>query len=267
MEFRESDIEDKDKFGIYLIRNLSCDKVYVGQTCEAFQRRFWHHRWKLRNGTHDNYYLQKDWDKYGEASFSFEIIEILSDQDCLDESETYWIAYYRKIGVPYNISNGGGGRRGCPMSESAKLKVGVKNRIHMIGKRHSEETKKKMSESRKGKKYCWEGKTNFSDEVIYQIKQLLIAGKKPSIAAKECGVSYELVNSIYSWNNYSHVFVVGWEGFYKNRKKNTRLNPTPEEIQCIRLLYNNGQLIPEIAKQLNRSTKFVKKHLSLNFTL
>ena len=46
---------------------------------------------------------------------------------------------------------GGSGRRGFQMSEHAKKIIGDKNRQNMLGKKHSEETKRKMSEIRRGK--------------------------------------------------------------------------------------------------------------------
>ena len=48
----------KNDIGVYKITNLLNGKVYVGQTKEKFQRRFWLHRWQLRKGKHDNKHLQ-----------------------------------------------------------------------------------------------------------------------------------------------------------------------------------------------------------------
>ena len=38
----------KKEIGIYKIVNLANGKVYIGQTGQNFQRRYWHHQWKLR---------------------------------------------------------------------------------------------------------------------------------------------------------------------------------------------------------------------------
>lgn len=45
--------------GIYQIRNIVNEKVYIGQTKQPFYKRFLHHVWKLRNGTHDNFTQKK----------------------------------------------------------------------------------------------------------------------------------------------------------------------------------------------------------------
>ena len=38
----------KNEIGIYKISNLVSGRVYVGQTKERFQRRYWLHQWGLR---------------------------------------------------------------------------------------------------------------------------------------------------------------------------------------------------------------------------
>lgn len=57
MEFIDKDIY-KDQSGIYQIRNLINDKIYIGQTTMRFVKRYWHHQWKLTENTHDNKHLQ-----------------------------------------------------------------------------------------------------------------------------------------------------------------------------------------------------------------
>ena len=73
----------KDNYGIYGIRNVINDKIYVGQTGESFLRRYWHHRWKLKNNSHDNQYLQNAWNKYGEDSFEYVVLEVVNDKKIL----------------------------------------------------------------------------------------------------------------------------------------------------------------------------------------
>lgn len=105
MEFLEEQ-KYKNEIGIYKIVNLANDKVYVGQTKEKFQKRFWLHRWKLRNGIHDNIHLQRAWNKYKENNFVFEVIEILPKEE-IDEREKFWINFYRNKDGCYSIQNGG----------------------------------------------------------------------------------------------------------------------------------------------------------------
>lgn len=97
--------------GIYKIENLVNGKVYIGQSININQR--WSkHKADLRHNNHDNVHLQNSWNKYGEDSFSFEVIENCSEQE-LNDKEIYWIneynSYEREFG--YNLTLGGAGTK------------------------------------------------------------------------------------------------------------------------------------------------------------
>lgn len=79
----------KDKCGIYQIRNLVDNKIYIGSSKSLYQR-LHRHLNNLRKNKHDNQHLQNAFNKYGESSFIFEIVEFcnLSEQY---EVEQYWI--------------------------------------------------------------------------------------------------------------------------------------------------------------------------------
>lgn len=62
------------KTAVYVITNLVSNKVYVGSSVNA-KRRLKEHRNRLNRKQHGNEYLQRAWDKYGPASFKFEIVE------------------------------------------------------------------------------------------------------------------------------------------------------------------------------------------------
>ena len=61
---------------IYEIHNTITKQIYVGQTSQG-RRRWNEHKYQLRNGVHRNPQLQKDWDKWGEDAFRFNIVEKL----------------------------------------------------------------------------------------------------------------------------------------------------------------------------------------------
>ena len=79
----------KGKCGIYQIRNLVDNKIYIGSSKSLYQR-LRRHLNNLRKNKHDNQHLQNAFNKYGESSFIFEIVEFcnLSEQY---EVEQYWI--------------------------------------------------------------------------------------------------------------------------------------------------------------------------------
>ena len=133
--------------GVYCIENTDTHKKYIGQS-KNIQKRWTEHKWSLNNNVHDNDYLQKAWNKYGEDSFTFSILEECNIQQ-LDAREIYYIQYFktheRKNG--YNL-RGGGGRVGDMAPEVIEKLSGKNN--PMFGKHHTEETKKKLSDMRKG---------------------------------------------------------------------------------------------------------------------
>lgn len=67
------------------------------------------------------------------------------------------IANYKKLGISYNITDGGEGVSGIkhpPMSEERRAQMSAFMREHhpMKGKHHTEEAKRKISEAGKGRK-------------------------------------------------------------------------------------------------------------------
>ena len=116
--------------GIYIITNTESQKCYIGSTVNV-KKRWGCHRCGLRNNTHGNSHLQHAWNKYGEASFEFGVLEYFGNSKKLYLTEQFWIDVYREEGKDlYNIALA----TNCPMS----------------GRKHSEETKLKMSASQKG---------------------------------------------------------------------------------------------------------------------
>jgi group I intron endonuclease len=75
--------------GIYQIRCLPTEKIYVGSAVD-FQQRWHQHRLSLRNGRHRNRHLQSAWNKYGEENFVMEILEYASPAELL-QMEQKWI--------------------------------------------------------------------------------------------------------------------------------------------------------------------------------
>lgn len=111
--------------GIYCIKNIESNKIYIGQTIRPFNLRFNEHKSRLRTNKHKNKHLQSAWNKYGKENFEFHQIE-----ECLveiiDLREKYWIEHFKQIQEVYNL--------GCD----------VKN--PMRGRKHSKETIQKMKE-------------------------------------------------------------------------------------------------------------------------
>lgn len=231
---------DKDiyahKTGIYQIRNTKNGKCYIGQTYYSFDRRFYLHQWKLREGTHDNTYLQNDFNAYGEDNFCFEVIvELPADSKDYNTLEQTYIKERRKTDCCYNIQDGGKSFRGCVYTPEMRKHVGELNRERLMGTKLPETTKENMSKSQKlrYKKLTSEhrsksGKPLCDDETIKLIKQMIMQGISPMQVSKDLNVNYKFINGIYSCNTYSNVYVEGWEEFNKTRprKKRGKYNKT-----------------------------------------
>lgn len=98
-KFSEITSAERTGAGIYCIRCNCGDKKYVGQTKHrnGFFGRFQDHRELLRAGIHDNIYLQRSYNKHGEESFYFEILEICDKNDNLFAKEKFWIEKLRSM--------------------------------------------------------------------------------------------------------------------------------------------------------------------------
>jgi hypothetical protein len=66
--------------GIYQIRNLVNGRILIG--CHKnLNGKLNSHRFQLNNGSHINSELQKEYNQYGEANFTFETLDKLEPKD------------------------------------------------------------------------------------------------------------------------------------------------------------------------------------------
>lgn len=92
---------------IYQIKNKINGNLYIGQTVNFLARKE-KHLSCLRRQVHDNPYLQKAYNKYGEEAFEFSILyEEECTQERLNELEEQFIAKYDTYENGYNCNRGG----------------------------------------------------------------------------------------------------------------------------------------------------------------
>lgn len=120
---------------IYKITNIINNKFYIGSTIRAKHIRKYEHMSSLRLNNHPNNYLQRSFNKYGEENIKFSIIEELKFPT------NYSVEYINE----YVLS------REFYYVESLNPEYNIKRSIERgkTGYRHSEETRKKISESNK----------------------------------------------------------------------------------------------------------------------
>jgi group I intron endonuclease len=211
---------------VYVIKNLLSGKVYVGCTNDVQQRKRAHVS-DLNRKKHGSYRLQKDWDKQVKEDFEMITVEcdIKTESEALNR-EQFWMDYYKSYeeGSGYNISPTAG---------------------TTLGRRHREESRRKMSESHSGKKLSVDhrrkqstalkgyvkskehqdkiteatrertadtyprgeriGNAKLTENDVRNIKKLLSTVEPCSAIAKKFHVSYSAIYSIKTEKSWTHV--------------------------------------------------------------
>jgi group I intron endonuclease len=182
---------------IYKATNLINGKVYIGQTTNSLEQRAKQHFLKKDDGT----YFHNALKKYGQDGFKWEVIDQANDEHELIDKEIYWIAYYESFidkNKGYNSTSGGEVSKS--LSNDVRLKISKANKGKIIteeqreklrqaftgryvsnetrekqslsamgskngmyGKKHSEETKRKIGEASLGHKLTQEAKNKISE--------------------------------------------------------------------------------------------------------
>jgi hypothetical protein len=73
-------LETKTRAGVYAIRNQITGRALVAGSTNV-QGTLNRHRFELRFGQHRNAELAQDWAKHGEASFIFEVLDIVKPSE------------------------------------------------------------------------------------------------------------------------------------------------------------------------------------------
>lgn len=143
---------------IYRITNMANGKFYIG-SAESFARREWQHKYALRRNEHKNPRLQASWNKHGEEMFVFEVIEEVPEgRNAFDIENTY---LHKFVGQDdcYNVNTDAVGMRtGIPHTEQSKAKVSASRKGKAAGAEHyrygqtvSDEVRQKIGDTQRGK--------------------------------------------------------------------------------------------------------------------
>lgn len=139
---------------IYKAQNKINGKIYIGKTIVSLEMRIGQHRRSANRNSSTAFHCAIK--KYGIDKFIFECLDSCDDKDKLNELEKYYIlSLNSKAPIGYNLTDGGDGNsignpspmKGRKHSEETKLLIREKRKLQIC----SDETRKKMSESRKGK--------------------------------------------------------------------------------------------------------------------
>jgi len=88
------------RMGVYAITHTATGHRYIGSS-KNITTRFGLHRSGLRNGKSRHTYLQAAWTEYGEAAFTFDVLELVTDAVDLPAVEQKWLD-----ALPHTLNRG-----------------------------------------------------------------------------------------------------------------------------------------------------------------
>jgi len=234
---------------IYKIKNKINNKIYIGQTIRSLIERIEDYKNGLGND-----YLNNSFKKYGFENFEFSIIDTAETIDELNQKEIYYIKLFNSTNKEIGYNQHSGGRNAIPNEETLKKmsishkgkkqnKEWVEKRIpkagseeakkhgrpkteeqkkylseispkYWQGKHRSEDTKRKVSETKKKNGISENFKKNICKKVyiknletneINDFDSTRIAGEKlklhQSTVSERCKYNMTVKGILYTYNN------------------------------------------------------------------
>lgn len=202
----------KEKSGTYTISNIITGSTYSGSS-KNLSKRYWNHLLKLEKGTHPNKKLQANINKYGIRNFIFEV-EKFCPEILMKKNEQVLIDIFDTYRHGMNLSPSATNTLGVKMSDKAKRNISIgrtgkmKGEDHpnfgkgglpgilngMYGKKHSEETRSKISKATKGinleQKIGKERADKFKEETSKRFKGCIVSKKTIEKRQKTCIEKY-----------------------------------------------------------------------------
>lgn len=214
-------------------------KIYIGQTIRFISDRWNQHLYEARKRTDkEKMAISRAIHKHGPDNFTISILCMANNQEELNNREIACIRLFKSIQNGYNIHEGGRNQRlsketkekisksnkgkkrtqeyaesvrkrltGGKLSESTKIKISLAHsdgKSYWIGKKHSTETKEKMSKSGKNKirskEHCLRlslaNKGKIATEETKNKLKIKRVGRKPSsrkIVCLQNGITYDSI--------------------------------------------------------------------------
>lgn len=238
-------------YKIYLITNNENKKQYVGITKFSIEERFLQH-------TRRGFILTEAIKKYGKDNFYIDLIDEVESAERAYELEQYYIKEYNtKVPNGYNLTDGGDGLYGVIIDdEDRKRRSKVMKKLHkekrtgMHGKKHSEDTRKKMSISGKNIPKPWLSGRVLSEESKQKIREKHLGKSLSEETKKKISENHHDVNGennpMYG-KKHSPETIEKLREKAKNRPKRVWINNGIEEKlmnidESIPMGYNKGRV-------------------------
>lgn len=190
--------ENRNKCGVYLIKNNENGNIYVGSSINITSRFYMYYSlFHITNRT--NSLICRALLKYGYSKFSLEILEYC-DPKVLIETEQYYIDLVKP---EYNMLKLAGSSRGHKLSESTKIKISEAK----LGIKHKAETLIKIRKHLAKLNFNKGFKVEVTDQIT---KEIVIYDSIPK-AAQSLGCSPQTVS------NYDKRICQGINSLYKEK--------------------------------------------------
>lgn len=236
----------KKKAFIYRITNTKNQLQYVGATTLYPPIKRWQKHLAVARSpktyatNHTFQKLHQAIREDGPENFLFEVLEEVSPQSKRFAREKHWVKEVGSFGQ-YNSTLGGKGTPGTPVSEATKQRIRELNRERMLGpdnpmlgKTQSEETKRKIAETRRKtreRKARAKGKNN------------------PFYGQKHSETSKVLMKEAWEEREYKKEWVLA------------RTKLSKEDVLAIREAYKSGTRVKELAEKYDLSISGIYKIL------
>lgn len=218
--------------GIYKITCTANKRFYIGSSSNLSARKG-HHWSALKRNQHHNPHIQRAWNKYGEQSFTFEVLELVLPMS-LEAREQYWLNKLKPFGRKgFNIALD---TVAFHLGRKASPEAIEKNRQARLGKKLSPEHRESIRQAHLGKQH--------SPEHVENHRQATL-GKKRTPEMIEAMRQRQLGKP--SWNKGEKLTLEHRE---KLRQAHLGYKHTPEACENMRQAKLGKKLSPEtIAKR------------------
>lgn len=203
--------------GIYQITNINNGRCYVGSAVNV-SKRWREHLRQLEQGVHHSKFMQRCWNKHGGECFVFRVIVACRTEDLI----WYEQRAIDALKPDYNSAPMAGSQLGYKHSHETRKRMSAsraKDFSPFTGKQHTEETRRKISEKKKGVKHgkysperaekaaeaMRSSKNAISADEARQIRSLSASGKPHKEVAAIVGRSYSAVADVVQRRTYKWV--------------------------------------------------------------
>lgn len=133
---------------IYKITNKLNGKIYIGQTVRTLEK-----RWQYHNTQKTNTCFSRAIQKYGKDAFEVKTLTRCKTIEEMNHREEYYIKLFNTLSPNgYNLLKGGNNKMCHEETKKKMSEVHKGQKNHWFGKKHSLETIRKISRSKKGVK-------------------------------------------------------------------------------------------------------------------